>query len=44
MHAPYYEYIYSTPLVLGTSFPPVFSIASRMASASALNADSALTT
>jgi hypothetical protein len=35
---------YNTPLVLGTSFPPVLWIASRMASASALNADSALTT
>ena len=38
-----YEYIYNTPLVLGTSFPPVLWIASLMASASALNADSALT-
>jgi hypothetical protein len=36
--------IYKTPLVLGTSFPPVLWIASRMASANALNADSALTT
>ena len=42
--APCYEYIYNTPLVLGTSFPPVLWIASRMASARALNADSALTT
>lgn len=34
--------LYSTPLVLGTSSPPVLWIASRIASASALNADSAL--
>jgi hypothetical protein len=33
---------YSTPLVLGTSLPPVFSMAWRMASATALNADSEL--
>lgn len=33
---------YSTPLVLGTSFPPVRSMAWRMARARALKADSAL--
>lgn len=33
---------HSTPFVLGTSFPPVRSIASRIAKARALNADSAL--
>lgn len=33
---------YRTPFVLGTSPPPVLSIACRMARASALNADSAL--
>jgi hypothetical protein len=38
-----FEYIYNTPLVLGTSSPPVLWIASRIASATALNADSALT-
>ena len=32
----------SIPLVLGTSLLPVFSMACRMASASALNADSDL--
>lgn len=33
---------YRTPFVLGTSLPPVLSIAWRMAIANALNADSAL--
>jgi hypothetical protein len=33
---------YNTPLVLGTSFPPVRSMAWRMARARALKADSAL--
>ena len=33
---------HNTPFVLGTSLPPVRSIASRIASAKALNADSAL--
>jgi hypothetical protein len=33
---------YKTPFVLGTSVPPVRSAAWRIASASALNADSAL--
>jgi hypothetical protein len=35
---------YSTPLVLGISFPPVRSMAWRMARARALKADSALWT
>jgi hypothetical protein len=35
---------YNTPLVLGTSFPPVRSMAWRMARARALKADSALWT
>jgi len=34
--------VYSTPLVLGTSLPPVLEIASRMAKAKALKADSDL--
>lgn len=36
------NFAYNTPLVLGTSLPPVRLIASRIASASALNADSDL--
>lgn len=39
----YYYYKARTPLVLGTSSPPVLLIAIRIARASALNADSALT-
>ena len=34
--------VYNVPFVEGTSFPPVLSIAARIARASALNADSAL--
>lgn len=34
--------VYKTPFVLGTSCPPVLSIACRMARASALKADSDL--
>jgi hypothetical protein len=41
---PSLKYIQSTPLVLGTSLPPVFSMACRIASASALKADSDLWT
>lgn len=37
-----YTEFYKTPLVLGMSFPPVLEMASRIANASALKADSAL--
>lgn len=46
MNSYYYYYYYykaRTPLVLGTSSPPVLLIAIRIARASALKADSALT-
>jgi hypothetical protein len=42
VYSPNTKTIYKTPFVLGTSCPPVLSAACRIASAKALNADSAL--